>query len=88
VIADLPTWVDVHFLRDVSGTVVVVAILVAVVLMFVIRSLATKVIVVLLVAVAVFTLVHYRDTLERCGNDGCSCVLFGQPVHNDNCPDN
>ena len=87
-IADLPSWVDVQFLRDTSGTVVVVAILLAVVLMFVIRSLTSKVIAVLLIAVLVGTLVHYRETLERCGTDGCACVLFGQPVHNDRCPDN
>ena len=87
VIADLPTWVDVQFLRDTSGTVVVGAILLAVVLMFVIRSLTSKIIVVLLIAVLVGTLVHYRGTLSRCGDNGCACVLFGQPVHNDHCPD-
>ena len=76
-----------QFLRDTSGTVVVGAILLAVVLMFVLRSLFTKLVIVVLIAAAVATLVHYRETLQRCGPDGCACVLFGQPVHNDNCPD-
>ncbi len=86
-IADLPNWVDVQFLRDTSGTIVVASVLVAVVLMIVLRSLTTKVVAVLLIAAAVFALAHYRDTLQRCGPDGCACVLFGHPVHNDNCPD-
>jgi hypothetical protein len=88
VIADLPSWVDVEFLHQLSGTLVVVALLLVVVLMFVLRSLATKLVLILMVAAAVFGLVHYRQTLEKCGPGGCSCVLFGQKVHAPNCPDN
>jgi len=88
VIAALPTWVDVQFLRQLSGTLVVVALLIVVVLMFVLRSLATKLVIIVMIAAAVFGLVHYRQTLENCGTGGCSCVLFGQQVHAPNCPAN
>ena len=86
-IADLPDWVDVHFLRQFSGTLVVAAILLLIVLMFILKSIGTRVIVIVVVAAAVFGLVHYRQTLEHCGKDGCSCTLFGQRVPADNCPD-
>ena len=85
-VADLPKWVDVQFLRELSGTLVVVGILLAVVLMFALRSLGAKLLAVLMIAAAVAGLAHYRQTLEHCGADGCACVLFGQPVHADNCP--
>ena len=84
----MPTWVDVQFLRQLSGTLVVGALLLVVVLMFIIRSLASRLVLIVLIAAAVFALVHYRQTLEHCGTDGCSCVLFGQQVHAPNCPTN
>ena len=85
-IADLPNWVDVKFLESASGTLVLVAVLVALILLFVVRSLARKVISLVVIGAAVFGLVHYRQTLERCDQKSCSCKLFGQAVRSDNCP--
>jgi hypothetical protein len=83
--AELPTWMDVEFLRSASGTLVVVSLLLAVVLMFVVRSVGTRLVAVVLLGAAVFGLVHYRQTLERCGQVGCSCKFLGEVVRGENC---
>jgi hypothetical protein len=85
VIADLPTWMDAQFLRTASGTLVVAALLLVIVLLFVVKSLGTRLVAIVLLGAAVFGLVHYRQTLERCNRNGCSCSLFGQTVQGGNC---
>lgn len=84
-IAELPNWMDAQFLRNVSGTLVVVALLLALVLVFVVRSIGTRLVAVVLLGAAVFGLVHYRQTLERCDKIGCSCKLLGETVQGDAC---
>jgi hypothetical protein len=81
----LPSWMDAQFLRSVSGTLVVVSVLLAVVLTFVVRSVGTRLVAILLLGAAVFGLVHYRQTLEHCGKTGCECKLLGQVVRGGNC---
>jgi hypothetical protein len=85
VLADLPNWMDVQFLRSASGTLVVVSLLLALVAMFVVKSIGTRLVAILLLGAAVFGLVHYRQTLDHCNQTGCSCKLFGQTVQGDNC---
>jgi hypothetical protein len=85
VLGDLPTWMDVQFVRSASGTLVVVSLLLVLVVMFVVKSVGTRVVAILLLGAAVFGLVHYRQTLDRCNKTGCSCKLFGQTVQGDNC---
>jgi hypothetical protein len=85
VIADLPTWMDAQFLRSVSGTLVVVSVLLALVLMFVVRSIGTRIVALVVLGAAVFGLVHYRQTLERCDKIGCECKLLGENVQGGNC---
>jgi hypothetical protein len=80
VIADLPDWADVQFLQSVSGALAIGAILLILVFLFVIRSIARKVFVILVIGACVFGLVHYRQTLEHCNDKGCSCKLFGETV--------
>jgi hypothetical protein len=84
-IAELPSWMDAQFLRDLSGTLVLVSILLALVLMFVVRSVGTRLVSLMLLGAAVFGLVHYRQTLERCDKIGCECKLLGEDVQGDNC---
>jgi hypothetical protein len=86
VIADLPNWVDVKFLESASGTLLLIAVLVAIVALFVLRSVARKVIMFVLIGLAVAGLVRYHQTLERCDEKGCACKLFGQSVPSDRCP--
>jgi len=76
---------DVQFLRTASGTIAIAAVLVAIVMLFVIRSILFRVLSIVLVGAAVFGLVHYRQTLERCAKQGCECKLLGQRVPGGNC---
>jgi hypothetical protein len=76
---------DVQFLRTASGTIAIAAVLIVIVLVFALRSVLFRVLSVVLVGAAVFGLVHYRQTLERCAKQGCECKLFGQRVPGDNC---
>ena len=80
VIAELPGWMDAEFLRNASGTLVIAAVLLALVLMFVVRSVGTRLVAIVLLGSAVFGLVHYRQTLENCDRAGNSCRLFGEVV--------
>ena len=75
---------DAQFLRSASGTLVVVGLLLALVLVFVVRSVGTRLVSILLIGAAVFGLVHYRQTLERCDQAGGSCRFFGEVVHGGN----
>ena len=85
-LAVLPNWVDTKFLESAAGTLVLVAVLAVLVLLFVVRSLARKVITIVVIGVAVAGLVHYRQTLQRCDRKSCACKLFGQAVPSDKCP--
>jgi hypothetical protein len=84
VIGELPAWMDAEFLRNASGTLVIAAVLLALVLMFVVRSVGTRLVAIVLLASAVFGLVHYRQTLEHCDQTAGSCRLFGEVVPGDN----
>jgi hypothetical protein len=86
VIADLPSWVDVKFLESASGTLVLIAVLLVLVLLFAVRSLARKVITMVVIGAAVVGLVRYHQTLQRCDRKGCACKLFGASVRSDICP--
>ena len=83
--AVLPTWMDAQFLRTVSGTLVLVSILLALVLMFMVRSIGTRIVALVVLGSAIFGLVHYRQTLERCDRIGCECKLLGENVQGGNC---
>jgi len=84
VAGELPKWIDAPFLRSASGTLVVLGVLLALVLVFVARSVGTRLVSILLIGAAVFGLVHYRQTLEHCDQAGSTCRFFGEVVHGDN----
>jgi hypothetical protein len=69
-----------------SVTLVLIAVLVVLVALFVLRSVARKVITIVVLGLAVAGLVRYHQTLERCDDKGCACKLFGESVPSDNCP--
>jgi hypothetical protein len=85
VIAELPSWMDAQFLRTLSGVLIVGAILLALIFMFVVRSVGTRIVALVVMGIAVFGLVHYRQTLEHCDKVGCECKLLGENVQGDNC---
>lgn len=63
----------------------VAALLLAIILLFIVKSLGTKLVAIVLLGAAVFGLAHYRQTLEHCDRAGCACSLFGQSVQGGNC---
>jgi hypothetical protein len=76
---------DAQFLRSASGGLVIAAVLLVLVLMFVVRSIGTRLVALILLGAAVFGLVHYRQTLDHCDKTGCTCSLLGQTVRGQNC---
>jgi hypothetical protein len=77
---------DAEFLRSASGALVVLSVLLALVLTFVVRSVGTRLVAIILLGAAVFGLVHYRQTLEQCNNKtGCECRFLGQVVRGGSC---
>ena len=52
----------------------------ALVFLFVVRSVARKLITIALIGVAVFGLARYHQTLQSCDDKGCACKLFGESV--------
>jgi hypothetical protein len=76
---------DVDFLRTAAGALVVAAIFLLLIAVFMIKSVGTRVLVVLLVAAAVAGLLRYRETLDHCDKSGCACKLFGEDVKGGGC---
>ena len=76
---------DAQFLRSASGALVIAAVLLVVILLFAVKSIGTRLVAIVLLGAAVFGLVHYRQTLDRCNKSGCRCVLLGQTVQGGNC---
>ena len=85
VLASLPAWVDVDFLRTAVGVMALVAIVAVLVAVFMIRSIGTRVLVLVVLGAAVAGLLHYRQTLVDCDKQGCACTLFGEDVSGGGC---
>jgi hypothetical protein len=84
-VADLPSWADVDFLRTALGVAVLVGIVAVLVSVFMIRSIGTRVLVLVLLGAAVVGVLHYRQTLVDCDKRGCACKLFGEDVKGGGC---
>ena len=50
-----------------------------------VRSVATRLIVVIVLGTAVFGLLHYRQQLDDCDKHGCTCTLFGEDLKGGGC---
>jgi len=85
VVGILPGWMDAQFLQNASGILICVAILLALVLMFFVRSIGTRIVALVVIGAAIFGLAHYRQTLEHCGQVGCECKLLGESIQGDRC---
>jgi hypothetical protein len=55
------------------------------VIVFMARSIATRLVAVLLLGTAVFGLLHYRQQLTDCEKHGCACTLFGEELKGGGC---
>ncbi len=85
VIATLPSWLDLDFVRTAAAVLVFAAIVLLIVTIFMVRSIGTRVVVVVMLGVAVFGLLHYRQSLDDCAKQGCACKLFGEDLKGDGC---
>ena len=82
---ELPSWLDVGMTRAFAVGLAVFAVVCLVAVMFTVRSLATRVVVIVVLGAAVFGLLHYRSELDHCDKSGCACKLFGQDVEGGGC---
>ena len=85
-LADLPSWLSVDFARNAAGVLAIVSVVVVLIVMFLVRSVATRVVAMLLLGGAVFGLLHYRTALENCDKNGCACKLLGENLKGGGCP--
>ncbi|HET9729880.1 MAG TPA: hypothetical protein VFR41_10690 [Acidimicrobiia bacterium] len=85
VVGVLPDWLSVDFVRNASGALIIAAILAILIVMFLVRSIGTRLVVVILLGAAVAGLVRYRTTLDHCDQTACECKLFGEDVPGGGC---
>ena len=79
--SDLPSWLDVNFVLTASAALAVVAVVVLIALVVVVRSVATRVVSLVVLGLAVFGLLHYRQTIDDCNKSGaCACKFLGEDL--------
>jgi hypothetical protein len=85
VVGKLPDWLDLEFAKTASAVLAVAALIVVVGIIFVVRSVGTRLVAVMMLGGAVFGLLHYRDQLNHCDKVGCQCKLFGEDLQGGGC---
>ena len=81
----LPSWLDLDFVRTASAVLAVLSITLLFVLVLFVRSVATRIVAVILLGAAVVGLVHYRQQLDHCDKNGCACMFLGQELQGGGC---
>jgi hypothetical protein len=81
----LPSWMDADFLRTTAGALAIASIILILIAVFMVRSIGTRVLIVILLGAAVAGLLRYRETLDHCDKSGCTCSLFGADVKGGGC---
>ncbi len=85
-LAELPDWFDLGFMRGLTiTTAVLLAVGVVAALVFV-RTLSLRLLAAVLLAAMAGGLVYYRAELQDCA-DTCSCKLLGSDLDTKGCPD-
>jgi hypothetical protein len=84
-LAELPSWLDVQFAKTAAGILAIVALIILVIAIFMVRSIAVRVIVVVLLGASVVGLLHYRQTLDHCDKTGCECKFFSENLKGGGC---
>jgi len=75
----LPAWADPQLVRSASGVAIVVALVTLFLALRIIRKLLVRTVVVVLLAALSIGLWEQRTNLADCAAD-CSCAVFGQPL--------
>ena len=84
-LGSLPDWLDLDFARTSAGVLAIIGLILVVVIIFMVRSVATRLIAVVLLGAAVFGLLHYRQQLNDCDKNGCSCTFLGEDLKGGGC---
>jgi hypothetical protein len=85
-LAELPDWFDLGFMRGLTvTTAVLLAVGVLAALVF-LRTLRVRLVAAVLLAALAGGLIYYRAELEDCA-DTCSCKLLGSDLDTKGCPD-
>jgi hypothetical protein len=84
-VATLPDWLDLKFAKTASAALAIAALILVVTVIFLVRSVGTRLVAVVLLGAAVFGLLHYRDSLTHCDKTGCACKLFGENLKGGGC---
>ncbi len=84
-LSDLPSWIDAGLLKTWAGILSIVALVGALGVLFLMRSVLTRVVLVLLLAAAVGGLLRYRSTLDHCDTQGCTCKFLGEEIKGGAC---
>ncbi len=85
VVGALPSWFDVAFVTKATAVLAVVAVILLLLVMFLVRSVAVRLVTIVLLGAAVFGLLHYRSELTHCDTNGCPCSLFGEDLKGGDC---
>ena len=85
VLGSLPTWLDLSFVRVATGVLAIASIILAVAVVVGIRSVGTRLVVVVMLGAAVFGLMHYRQELDQCDKRGCPCKFLGEELKGGGC---
>jgi len=85
VLGSLPSWLDLAFVRDATGILGIASIIVAAIVVVTIRSVGTRLVVVVMLGAAVFGLMHYRQQLDDCDKHGCPCKFLGEDLEGGGC---
>ena len=83
--ATLPSWLDLDFARTSAAALAILAAAIIVAVVFTIRSIGVRLVIVAMMGAAVFGLLHYRQTLDHCDKHGCACKLFGEDLKGGGC---
>jgi hypothetical protein len=84
-LGSLPEWLDLDFARTSAGALAILGLILVVVVIFMVRSVATRLIAVVVLGAAVFGLLHYRQQLTDCDKHGCACTLFAEELKGGGC---
>ena len=84
-LAELPSWLSVGVARNTAVGLAIGATVLLLLAMFLMRSVALRVVSVVILGCAVFGLLHYHSTLDHCDKHGCACTLFGEKLQGGGC---
>lgn len=81
---DWPDWLDAEFLKSATAVGILVACLLILFVFVFVRSIATKVLLVVLLGAGAFGLFVWRDEVKECAPT-CDCSFLGEHISSEGC---